>query len=111
MRLEKGETTLKPYNQIPPLIGLGFVLALFFTIGMAFMKGKEGVVPFLKGFPVVFVIAILAYVMEAQATMTEYGIGYAAWAIIFGIITSTLFTLIVIPTVYWLLYGQRADAR
>ena len=28
-----------------------------------------------------------------------------AWAIIFGIITSTLFTLIVIPTVYWLLYG------
>jgi len=30
-----------------------------------------------------------------------------AWAIIFGIITSTLFTLIVIPTVYWILYGGR----
>jgi len=30
-----------------------------------------------------------------------------AWAIIFGILTSTLFTLIVIPTVYWLLYGPR----
>jgi multidrug efflux pump subunit AcrB len=30
-----------------------------------------------------------------------------AWAIIFGIVTSTLFTLIVIPTVYWLLYGER----
>ncbi len=30
-----------------------------------------------------------------------------AWAIIFGILTSTLFTLIVIPTVYWLLYGQQ----
>ena len=30
-----------------------------------------------------------------------------AWAIIFGIVTSTLFTLIVIPTVYWLLYGGR----
>ena len=29
-----------------------------------------------------------------------------AWAIIFGILTSTLFTLIVIPTVYWLLYGK-----
>ncbi len=27
-----------------------------------------------------------------------------AWAIIFGILTSTLFTLIVIPIVYWLLY-------
>ena len=27
-----------------------------------------------------------------------------AWAIIFGILTSTLFTLIVIPASYWLLY-------
>ncbi len=27
-----------------------------------------------------------------------------AWSIIFGIITSTLFTLIIIPTTYWLLY-------
>ncbi|MFC1757468.1 efflux RND transporter permease subunit [Planctomycetota bacterium] len=29
-----------------------------------------------------------------------------AWAVIFGIMTSTLFTLIVIPVVYWLLYGK-----
>jgi multidrug efflux pump subunit AcrB len=31
-----------------------------------------------------------------------------AWAVIFGILTSTVFTLVVIPVVYWLLYG-RAD--
>jgi multidrug efflux pump subunit AcrB len=30
-----------------------------------------------------------------------------AWAIIFGILTSTVFTLLVIPVVYWLLYGRR----
>ena len=29
-----------------------------------------------------------------------------AWSIIFGIITSTAFTLLVIPVVYWLLYGK-----
>ncbi len=29
-----------------------------------------------------------------------------AWAIIFGILTSTLFTLVVIPVVYWLLYRR-----
>ncbi len=29
-----------------------------------------------------------------------------AWAIIFGILTSTLFTLIVVPTVYWLLFRK-----
>jgi multidrug efflux pump subunit AcrB len=28
-----------------------------------------------------------------------------AWAIIFGILTSTVFTLLVIPVVYWILYG------
>ena len=28
-----------------------------------------------------------------------------AWAIIFGILTSTVFTLVVIPLVYWMLYG------
>jgi multidrug efflux pump subunit AcrB len=30
-----------------------------------------------------------------------------AWAIIFGILTSTVFTLLVIPVVYWLLYGKK----
>jgi multidrug efflux pump subunit AcrB len=33
-----------------------------------------------------------------------------AWAIIFGIFSSTLFTLIVIPVVYWLLYSRRPAA-
>jgi multidrug efflux pump subunit AcrB len=33
-----------------------------------------------------------------------------AWAIIFGILTSTLFTLIVIPTSYWLLYRGQSTA-
>jgi multidrug efflux pump subunit AcrB len=30
-----------------------------------------------------------------------------AWSIIFGIVTSTLFTLVVIPVVYWLLFRRR----
>ena len=30
-----------------------------------------------------------------------------AWSVIFGIVTSTLFTLFVIPAVYWLIYGPR----
>lgn len=33
-----------------------------------------------------------------------------AWSVIFGIVTSTLFTLIVIPVVYWLLYQPAARA-
>ena len=29
-----------------------------------------------------------------------------AWAIIFGLLTSTVFTLLVIPVIYWLIYGN-----
>ena len=32
-----------------------------------------------------------------------------AWAIIFGILASTVFTLLVIPVVYWLLYGGKTE--
>ena len=35
-----------------------------------------------------------------------------AWSIIFGLLTSTIFTLIVIPVVYWLIYsGSTSDSR
>lgn len=33
-----------------------------------------------------------------------------AWAIIFGLLTSTIFTLLVIPVVYWLLHGKQEAA-
>jgi len=33
-----------------------------------------------------------------------------AWAIIFGILASTIFTLLVVPVVYWLLYGGKETA-
>ncbi len=29
-----------------------------------------------------------------------------AWSIIFGVFASTAFTLLVIPVVYWLIYGK-----
>jgi len=32
-----------------------------------------------------------------------------AWAIIFGVFASTAFTLLVIPVVYWLVYGRKAE--
>ncbi len=32
-----------------------------------------------------------------------------AWSIIFGVFASTAFTLVVIPVVYWLIYGRKAE--
>ena len=30
-----------------------------------------------------------------------------AWALIFGLVASNVFTLLVVPTVYWLIYANR----
>ncbi|MDH4320053.1 MAG: YeiH family protein [Desulfobulbaceae bacterium] len=82
----KKKTKNHAYNQFPSLIGLGIVLALLFAFGLQFMTGNAGA--FLKGFGAVFFLAILAYLAASQGTMKEYGIGYAAWAILFGLIIS-----------------------
>jgi multidrug efflux pump subunit AcrB len=34
-----------------------------------------------------------------------------AWSIIFGVFASTAFTLLVIPVVYWLIYGRDPEAH
>ena len=84
----KKKTKVGPYNQAGYLVGLCAVLAIFFSIGIFFMKGPGEVAKFIPGFFGVFIIAVLAYVAAGQSTMKEYGIGYAAWAILFGLIIS-----------------------
>ncbi|MEZ5987545.1 MAG: efflux RND transporter permease subunit [Planctomycetota bacterium] len=34
-----------------------------------------------------------------------------AWALIFGLLVSTAFTLVIVPTVYWMVYGRGEEAR
>ncbi len=82
----KKKTGAKPYNLIPSLIGLCVFLALFFGIGIKVMG--QSVRRFAIGFGFVFLIAVLAYAASSNATMKAYGIGYAAWAILFGLIIS-----------------------
>ncbi len=82
----KGKTKVKAYNQIFKLIGLGICFAIFFGIGIAAMGQSFG--KFAVGFIFVFGVAVLAYIAANQATMKHYGIGYAAWAIFFGMLIS-----------------------
>ncbi len=84
--MKKKVSAAKPYNQIFYLLALMIFLALFFGIGMAAM-GKS-MPRFMLGFSFVFLIALLSYAASAQTTMKHYGIGYAAWAILFGLIIS-----------------------
>jgi uncharacterized membrane protein YadS len=76
----------KPYNRIPYLIGLCIILAVFFGIGKAIMGVPFG--QFVVGFPVVFFLAVLAYMAETQALMKYWGFGFPLWAIAFGLLIS-----------------------
>lgn len=81
-----GKIKNKPYNQIGYLIGLGVFFAIFFGIGTVAMGRPLG--QFLVAFVFVYLITVLAFTASSQATMKQYGIGYAAWAIIFGMLIS-----------------------
>jgi len=82
----KKKVGVKPMNQIGYLIGLCAALAILFSIGTYFMGRSP--VKFLAGFGFVFLIAVLAYLLEGHSTMKAYGIGYAFWAILFGMLIS-----------------------
>lgn len=82
----KGKTKAKAYNKIGNLIGLGIAFVVFFGVGLVAMGKSFG--EFAKGFVFVFFIALLVYIAANQATMKHYGIGYAAWAIFFGMLIS-----------------------
>ena len=62
------------------------MLAVFFGIGKAIMGVSFG--KFVVGFPVVFVLAVLAYMAETQALMKYWGFGFPLWAIVFGLLIS-----------------------
>lgn len=83
---KRGIPAHKPHNQIFQLLVLMIGMAVFFGIGMAVMGYSFG--EFFKGFVFVFAIVCAAFMMASQTTIKGLGIGYAAWAIIIGMLIS-----------------------
>jgi uncharacterized membrane protein YadS len=69
-----------------------WLLSLFLLFGLLFGVGKKAMgtpfFTFLKGFALVFGLAVIAFLLGAQANMKAIGFGYAAWAIILGLLIS-----------------------
>ncbi|TKB06181.1 YeiH family protein [Desulforhopalus sp. IMCC35007] len=74
----------KAYNYIPTLIVLCFFMIVFFGCGV-FMMG-ESFTGFAKGFVVVFLVSVLAYLLGGQAISKQYGFGAEAWGVLLGMI-------------------------
>jgi uncharacterized membrane protein YadS len=80
----KKKTEHKAFNLIPGLIGLCVFLALAFGVGIA-MMGKS-LMEFAQGFTMVFLVAVLAYVLGGQAISKQYGFGAEAWGVVLGML-------------------------
>ncbi|MFC2150258.1 YeiH family protein [Calditrichota bacterium] len=79
-------------------IGLGLLTA----VGMSVM-GKKATT-YLLGFLVIFLFAIVAYMFANQTQIKAYGISYAFWALLLGLLISNT-----VGTPKWLLAGARTE--
>lgn len=84
------------YNFIPALLMLGLLLAIVFGIGAFFMGVNFKT--FAAGFAGIYIIALVSYIIGENSTMVYWGFGYAAWAIVIGLLISNT-----IGTPSWLL--------
>ena len=82
----KSKASVKPYNVLYTLPVLMIFIGLVFAVGIKGM-GKD-TAGFLKGFVFVFAIAAISYLLAGQATMKQYGVEYAVFAIAIGMLIS-----------------------
>jgi len=82
----KKKTKNKPFNKLPWILGLMVFLGILFALAAHFLGEKAK--GFFKGFVLVFLIGIISYWLAGQANMKAIGFGYAAWAIVIGLLIS-----------------------
>lgn len=80
-----------PINSIPtelvfPLLFLMVGIGILTLPALYFMKGKPSV--FIGAFPIVFILAVLSYMIASQSVLKAYGLGYAFWALLAGLLIS-----------------------
>ena len=80
----KKKASHKAFNYIPTLIGLCAFFIMIFGTGLALMKKSFS--EFAKGFIIVFLVAVLAYMLGGQAISKQYGFGAEAWGILLGMV-------------------------
>lgn len=80
----KKKAKAKAYNLIPSLVVLMIAIAILFSVGLRFMG--LNVRKFLTAFPVLFFIAVSAYVISNQATIKALGLSYVLFALFIGLL-------------------------
>ena len=87
-----------------PLLGLMVGLGVLTTVGVAVMR-SERPGRYAAGFAGVFVLATLSYWIANQANVKYWGLSYALWALLVGLLISNT-----VGTPKWLLAGAKDDS-
>jgi uncharacterized membrane protein YadS len=73
-------------NRLPGMLGALVVIGVVCAISIRGRGLSTG--GFLKAFPIVFVLAALAYALAGQSVINAYNLEYALWALLLGLIIS-----------------------
>lgn len=85
-RVASRKANAPPYNLLGALAVFGLAAALVLAAGVACMGRAAG--PFLRGFGLIYLLAILAFLIASQADVKAAGFGDPAWAILLGLLIS-----------------------
>ena len=73
------------------MVFLGLGILVLTSLGV-FLK-KEDLSSYWKGYPVIFVMAVVSFVISKQSTIKYYGLSYVLWALLMGLIISNVIGL------------------
>ena len=91
-----------PADRILPLLILLVSVAVLTGIAVRVLDGNA--MPYTKAFPAIFVLGTVAFLVGTNQVMAAYGLGYALWALLIGLVVSNL-----IGTPDWLKPGMRTE--
>jgi len=103
-----GKWTTNPLDALPAdlafklfilLIAIGVLMA----ISILAMRTAK-VYQFIPGYVVIFLLAIISFVLAGQITIKQYGLGYALWALILGLLIANT-----VGTPKWVKAGARSE--
>ena len=83
---------------------IGALVATAMVSLLAVVLQRLPIAPFLSAFPVVFLLAVLAYVMAKQAVIEMYNLEYALWALLVGMVICNT-----VGTPHWLKPAVRGE--
>ncbi len=76
----------KTSSLVPGILGVFATIGILFAVAMYFRGHSAS--DFLKGFPAVFLLATLSYVLAAHSVIKAWNLEYALWALLIGLIIS-----------------------